>query len=825
MSCDTITPISAFQSTNLNSKIDSFHRLGERIVRSLGAPLVSVEVSQDQLYENISIACEMFSKFAGFTKDYLIFDSALYERGKGIRIDTLYTLANNLLTLEEKIKHKTESVSTATYLSKPDSVYIVSCPISDILVSTVSAISAISVNGFHKNQILDKSTYSFLVSSIQFPTYFSYTPSIYTTLTAYHTTQNPIPSSVFAASSSLSSKYSSGIAYNVDILDSTDYSQISSYRNSYNINNFFKSELTNYYTGSATLLNDIPASVFANNTVLSSTINKKLSVNELISDSNYSLISNNLTSIPVENYFDTSFLSTYAISVELSSNVWQDYPLLSSFTNLYVNDIITKNFINTVESTIGIGFPLSSFVQNPHLTVPDNILVYDVVNSISSGLLLSNTDLSAQFGLGISRGAVLSASEYDLLSTYQPNIPFTNNYDLSSITTVKTCNTNVLSNILSPYQTLSSTYVSGLSVGLALLPNQYNQIQNETNGYFNINLFFNNVSSTRYVFTNTNVLCANTFANSTILSSIYPNGINLNRTMLANEYNILSSNFDFSINNFYKPTIKTTLRTDPYYTAIEHVPSSVFEMTALSSTYLNGIEVGTVLNGSTYNILNSIITDPLKTYFCESRIAGVSNSCESHCTSDSKIFNNMFDYDIMDYRKVIAITDFEEGTSAGLNTLFTIEQTLAQQTYFSYAMGNYGFDLISWWTVKNWLETREKVLALRRSYEFDDRTQYLRLYPEPTNAVRFYGVFPAYVERPLRDIIKELWVYKYSLALTKINVGLVRGKLGSTSVLGGQIFSQDLIQQGITERDALEQQLYTTSAGLGDSDPVTFFIG
>ena len=392
MSCDTITPISAFQSTNLNSKIDSFHRLGERIVRSLGAPLVSVEVSQDQLYENISIACEMFSKFAGYTKEYLVFDSALYEKRKGIRLDVLYTLSNKQLSLQDKISHTTESYSTSPYLSRPDTEYICINPIDKVYFSLMPDLSGYFPDGVFQNQIFDFSTYNLILTS------------------------------------------------------------------------------------------------FASNT------------NALIS------------SVPVSGYFKESYSDKITIGGEES-------------------------------------------------------------------------------------------------------------------------------------------------------------------------------------------------------------------------------------------------------------------------------------------------------------------------TANLQKFDNMYDYDIMDYRKVISVIDFEEGSSAGLNTLFTIEQTLAQQTYFSYAMGNYGFDLISWWTVKNWLETREKVLALKRSYEFDDRTQYLRLYPEPTNAVRFYGVFPAYVERPLRDLIKELWVYKYALALTKINVGMVRGKLGSTTVMGGQIFSQDLLQQGITERDALEQQLYTTSAGLGDADPVTFFIG
>jgi hypothetical protein len=139
-------------------------------------------------------------------------------------------------------------------------------------------------------------------------------------------------------------------------------------------------------------------------------------------------------------------------------------------------------------------------------------------------------------------------------------------------------------------------------------------------------------------------------------------------------------------------------------------------------------------------------------------------------------------------------------------------------------MGNYGFDLISWYTVKQWLDTREKLLATKRSYEFDDRTQILKIYPEPTPSVRFYGVIYCYVERPIRDLIKEMWVYQYALALTKITVGMVRGKFSNVNLFGGQVFTNDLMQQGLTEKEKLETQLYTVAAGLGDSDPCIFMV-
>jgi hypothetical protein len=144
-------------------------------------------------------------------------------------------------------------------------------------------------------------------------------------------------------------------------------------------------------------------------------------------------------------------------------------------------------------------------------------------------------------------------------------------------------------------------------------------------------------------------------------------------------------------------------------------------------------------------------------------------------------------------------------------------------------MGNYGFDLVSWYTLKNWLETREKLLAIKRSYTFDERTQILRMFPQPKSKsnIRFYGVVSCYVERPIRDILKELWVYQYALALTKMSVANIRGKYGNVTLFGGgSLNASDLMSQGLTEKDKLEQQLMTGSApGQGDADPPLFFVG
>jgi len=188
-------------------------------------------------------------------------------------------------------------------------------------------------------------------------------------------------------------------------------------------------------------------------------------------------------------------------------------------------------------------------------------------------------------------------------------------------------------------------------------------------------------------------------------------------------------------------------------------------------------------------------------------------------------YQNVFDYDVMEYRKVVDVIDFEEGSTTGINTLFTLEQTLAQQTYFSYALGNYGFDLVSWYTLKEWIDTREKLLAIRRDLKFDPRTQYMQMYPQP-GSDRFYGVLGCYLEKPIRDVIMEQWVYEYALALSMITIGRVRGKFGNVQLLGGGALNYDMLQEGLDKKAELENKLLEgASPGLGDTEPPMFFVG
>ena len=182
------------------------------------------------------------------------------------------------------------------------------------------------------------------------------------------------------------------------------------------------------------------------------------------------------------------------------------------------------------------------------------------------------------------------------------------------------------------------------------------------------------------------------------------------------------------------------------------------------------------------------------------------------------------DYDLGDYRKVIGVFAFEPGESTGINTLFTLEQAMAQQTYFSYMLGNAGFDLVTWEVLKGWLDTREKVLAQKHYVDFNEHTQTLRLIPPPNNNSGYYGIVGCWVEKPIAHLIAEQWVQKYALALTKIAIGNVRGKYQAMQMFGGGTLNyNDLLAQGLKEKDELEKGLQEGS--WYETAPPRFFIG
>jgi hypothetical protein len=187
------------------------------------------------------------------------------------------------------------------------------------------------------------------------------------------------------------------------------------------------------------------------------------------------------------------------------------------------------------------------------------------------------------------------------------------------------------------------------------------------------------------------------------------------------------------------------------------------------------------------------------------------------------------DYDLMDWRRVIDVVNVEEGENQGTNILFTMQYAMVQQMGALMHSGglNKGFDMVTWYNMNEFLEMRNKMLALKTFSRFDPNTQILRLFPEPDvdGKGKYWALVECYLEPRFRDCLKNHFVQSYSLAIMKIMIGNVRGQFNGVNLLGnGTVNYNDILQQGLTEKEKMEEQLLNGTGGFVGGAPPAFLV-
>lgn len=189
-------------------------------------------------------------------------------------------------------------------------------------------------------------------------------------------------------------------------------------------------------------------------------------------------------------------------------------------------------------------------------------------------------------------------------------------------------------------------------------------------------------------------------------------------------------------------------------------------------------------------------------------------------------YNKMFDYDIMDYRKVVSVVNYSESGVSSITSLYNFDTSLAQQFFYTNQFNHRSFGLTTWYALHEWRNLYEKMLAVKRGWHFNKDTQYLTLTPQPKMGERFFGIVECWVERPLKDVLKEPWVFDYALAVCKECLGAVRAKWGDGVQMlgGGSLTGNALRAEGVQKQKELIEELIKNQAYGAMSKP-RFFIG
>lgn len=633
---EDVKPLSSFYSTALSPRCDSYESLATRIAYAMGYPMTNVEVHPNAIFDNISIACEFFAKYAGYTEEYLVFNSDLYEPGKGVRLDKLFTITPDMRQCYDTTKRKLATT----------------CPPEDPVTETKT------VTGV-------KVTCSAVLTS---------TDGVPLTSTEIICTEEKTTSNVNA----------------------------------------------DPYSGS--LARILAASLESSDT---DTGNNQID--------------------------DTSVTETY------------DYN--GDWSKILAASVIRESLRQRIADLIAQQEPVCQTLT-AYVTGMEDRIVTGTSTLTSNQPILTGGDLTP----------ILSES-----TTY-------------NFTTATTGTTGVTAVTASPLTSTVEIPVTAAD-GSVYTINPYDEYP---------------PGATQY----------QTITSTTLTSDTLQ--IPVTSIQTTTECTPVTSLTDDQLDALTATTAVTATTATP----VTSTPiTSTVTKTTTGSVTLTGDD------GTEVTCITSVKIEPT-TETGTQTVCVTSNTSEQVPVTAADddvsecLYNKMYDYDINDYRKVIDIWSFNQGTHTGVNTLFTLEQSLAQQTYFSYAMGNYGFDLVSWYAVKEWLELREKLLVTRPSIHFDFRTQYMRLIPEPRH--KYFGVVACYVELPVKDLVKELWVYKYALALTKLQVGRTRSKFSNVPLIGGGTVNSNgdaLLREGKEEKDELEKQMYEGAPGLGDAAPPMFFVG
>ena len=160
--------------------------------------------------------------------------------------------------------------------------------------------------------------------------------------------------------------------------------------------------------------------------------------------------------------------------------------------------------------------------------------------------------------------------------------------------------------------------------------------------------------------------------------------------------------------------------------------------------------------------------------------------------------------------------------SDGINTLFTVENAFWNATGGAWPMMSPG----GWTTyhiAMSSIELTKRMTGGGYQFSFNPRTKILKLNPDPvkigSDVLKSWVVVGCYILRPEDQQYGESWVKRMALAQAKIRMGNIRSKFEGVQLLGGGSINSSIKDEGISERDALLEEIKQEYPAIG------FYIG
>lgn len=261
-------------------------------------------------------------------------------------------------------------------------------------------------------------------------------------------------------------------------------------------------------------------------------------------------------------------------------------------------------------------------------------------------------------------------------------------------------------------------------------------------------------------------------------------------------------------------------------------------------------------NGFTFSYYNSSYSDCVR-HTPEKVLVDVTFS---NCTTIteigtvSSVLSSNYDSYINRKRKVLGVFNADTTSQGGYfggggDLLFNFDYALLANTFGYDLLGNrnvlgkQGYDLLTYHMARSFVEHSKKILRYV-SYQFNPKTQYLKLMPEPAAANNLSNstcpsgcsgngimnpmatqcyIVGVYLEPPVEQILSSYFIKEYVLALAMITLGRIRSTYGGVTLYGGATLSgQDLLAKG---EEKVKELLAELRDQMRYSAPPSFWIG